>query len=170
MENSVFNNRYSCRNYTPEPVGDDALLRILEAARLAPSACNRQPWTFVVLRTPEERAKALPAYQSKAFLAEAPVIIVAVGHHDAAWHRAADGKDSTNIDVAIAVEHICLAATAEGLATCWICNFDAPLLSQSLGLGPDAEPIAIISLGHPAGTPAPKNRKPLDEIVRWGSY
>lgn len=96
--------------------------------------------------------------------------IIACGIHPAAWHRA-DGKD-TDIDVAIAVEHICLAATSLGLGTCWICNFDAPALSSASNLPDDTEPIAIIPLGYPnPDTKVPaKNRKAIDEIVKWGNF
>lgn len=163
--------RYSCREYEPTPVTDSEIRAVIEGARLAPSAVNRQPWTFVVLRTPEERQRAIDAYSHRPFLRQAPAIIVAVGLHDEAWHRGADGKDHTDIDVAIATEHVCLAATALGLATCWVCNFDPDILRSRLELPDNAEPVVIIPLGRPASGEVPeKTRKPLDQIIRWGKF
>ncbi|MDE6396221.1 MAG: nitroreductase family protein [Muribaculaceae bacterium] len=111
--------RYSCRAYDPtREVGDDMIKAVIEAAQLAPSACNKQPWTFVVVRDEATRhallAKSRPAFK------EAPVLIAAVGNHSDVWHRPADGKDHLDVDVSIAVEHICLAATTLGLGSCWI--------------------------------------------------
>lgn len=161
--------RYSCRNYDSRPVGRELLTQLLEAARLAPSACNKQPWTFFVLDTPELLAGAADCY-GRDWLKTAPAVIVAVGHHPEAWHRQADGKDHTDVDLAIAVEHICLASTTLGLGTCWICNFDAPRCAALLHLPDGQEPIAMIPVGYPAeGTKEPeKRRKSLDEIVKWG--
>lgn len=163
--------RYSCRNFDAEKAVDETdILRVLEGARLAPSACNRQPWTFVVVRDSAARhtllAKSRPAFLN------APVLIVACGHHNDAWHRPADGKDHTDVDVSIAVEHICFTATSLGLGTCWVCNFDVEATQRLLGLPADIEPIALIPLGYPVeGLKAPeKIRKNIDEIVRWEKF
>ncbi len=163
--------RYSCRGYSDKPVTCDLLIAMLDAVRLAPSACNRQPWKFLVIDTPELRHVVQKSYDREWFNS-APVYIVALGLHDVAWHRPFDGKDHTDVDVSIAVEHLCLAATTLGLGTCWVCNFDSDLLSEALGLPEGVEPVAIIPVGYPLdGTHAPeKNRKPLDEIVKWGKY
>ena len=163
--------RYSCRNYLPEPVSRDMVMAVLDAARLAPSACNRQPWTFLVLDTPESRRPVLDSYQ-RDFIKPVGTFIVALAHHDASWHRPEDGKDHADIDVAIAVEHICLAATSLGLGTCWICNFDPATLTRGLNLPEGVEPVAIIPLGYPApgSEPAPKKRKDMSEIVRWEKF
>jgi len=162
--------RYSCRSFANTPVDDEQIAAVLEAARLAPSACNRQPWTFVVVRDDNARREMLKASRP-AFL-EAPVVIVACGHHDEAWHRAADNKDHTDIDLAIAVEHICLAATTLGLGTCWVCSFDTVATRQTLGIPDDVEPVALIPMGYPAGdNPVPmKIRKSIEQIIRWEKY
>lgn len=163
-------NRYSCRKYTPAPVPRDKVLTLLDAARLAPSACNRQPWRFVVVDTPAQREKIVASY-SRDWVAPVQTFIVACGVHDEAWHRA-DGKDHTDVDVAIAVEHICLAAASLGLGTCWICNFDVPQVTEALALPEGVEPIAIIPVGYPdpeLKTPE-KHRKELDEIVKWEKF
>jgi nitroreductase len=162
--------RYSCRSYSTAPVDEDLITAILETAQLAPSACNRQPWTFVVVRDKERRRRLLA--KSRPAFVEAPVLIVACGHRDSAWVRPIDGKNHTDIDVAIAVEHICLAATTLDLATCWVCNFDVDAARDELNLPQGVEPIALIPLGYPASdSVAPsKVRKPLDEIVKWENF
>lgn len=165
---SIFSQRYSCRAYAPRAVGRESVLRILEAARLAPSAVNRQPWTFLVVDDESGRRSVIDAYDRE-WVRSAPLFIIVIGHHDQAWHRQADAKDHTDIDCAIAAEHICLAATAEELATCWVCNFDPVKLRAAFDIPDSAEPIAVIPLGYPAeGSKTPdKVRKPLDQIVKW---
>jgi nitroreductase len=163
--------RYSCRQYLNKPVDRDVITGILDLARLAPSACNRQPWQFLVIDSEPLRSKVIGCY-GRDWVKTAPVFIVALGMHETSWKRPTDGKDHVDVDVAIAVEHICLAATSMGLGTCWICNFDAARLSDELSLPDGVEPIAIIPLGYPdpeANVPA-KNRKSFDEVVKWGAY
>jgi nitroreductase len=163
--------RYSCRNYSPVPVPEDTLAAVLDAARLAPSACNRQPWLFIVADADDEREAVQSSY-AREWIRTAPHYIIACGLHDEAWHRAADGKDHTDVDVSIAVEHLCLAASAMHLGTCWVCNFDTEGIRKAFRLPDSMEPVAIIPIGFPAeGTEAPaKTRKPLSEIVRRGKF
>lgn len=166
----VVSDRYSCRDFdSTKPVAVETVEKIIEAARLAPSAVNRQPWTFVAVGDAALRARIL-AKSRPAFL-EAPVLIVACGHHDEAWHRPADGKDHTDVDVSIAVEHICLAAAALNVGTCWVCSFDVEATKETLGLPEDVEPVALIPLGYPKTDQIPqKKRKTLEEILRWESF
>lgn len=166
----IFSQRYSCRSYSDRRVDNSLLMKVLEAARLAPSAVNRQPWTFLVVDSDEGRQSVLDAYPRE-WIGSAPVFIIAFGHHDSGWHRPADGKDHTDIDVAIAVEHICLAATALGLATCWVCNFDAAKISSVFNAPSHMEPIAIIPIGYASPeAPVPsKIRKAADDIVKWNT-
>ncbi len=160
--------RYSCREYAPIPVNREHILEVLEAARIAPSACNRQPWKFIVADTPELCKKIALCYDRE-WARTVPAFIIAAGCHNEAWHRAEDGKDHTDVDLSIAVEHICLAATALGLGTCWICNFNPTKLNETLSLDNNTEPVAIIAIGYPARPDAPdKKRKPIEEIVIWG--
>lgn len=163
--------RYSCRNYTSEPVSRETILSILEAARLAPSACNRQPWKFIVIENDSPLKKTVIEAYDRPWVADIQAFIIACGIHDDAWHRS-DGKDHTDIDVAIAVEHICLAAAALGLGSCWICNFDVDKITAALSLPDGVEPIAIIPLGYPQPTEKTprKIRKQMDEIVAWGKF
>lgn len=163
---SVATQRYSCRSFSDRKVERELLEELLQAARMAPSACNRQPWMFYVVNTPEKVAE-LKACYAREWMENVGTFIVAVGNHNEGWHRT-DGKDHTNIDVAIAVEHICLAAAAAGLGTCWVCNFDVSKCTQLLGLGVGEEPIVIIPVGYPTKSAFPeKNRKNVDEIVKW---
>ncbi|MBD5276865.1 MAG: nitroreductase [Bacteroides sp.] len=166
---SLVDSRHSCRRYKDTPVGRDLIRTVLDTARLAPSACNRQPWSFIVLEGEEGREIAFEAYR-RDWIKEAPVFIIVCGHHDEAWLRPADGKDHTDVDVAIATEHICLTATTLGLGTCWVCNFDPAVLREALALPEGVEPVAIIPLGYPGyDDKAPARvRKQLDEIVQWG--
>ena len=159
--------RYSVRGYQARPVPDELLDKVLEAARLAPSAVNKQPWKFVVVRS-EEAKKRLRACYDREWFTTAPAYIVVCGDHSASWKRPADGKDHCDIDVAIATEHITLSAASLGLGTCWVCNFDAVACKAMLGLSDSWEPCVIIPIGFPATDSVPsKSRKDLSEIVSY---
>ena len=146
---------------------DELLDKVLEAARLAPSAVNKQPWKFVVVRS-EEAKKRLRACYDREWFTTAPAYIVVCGDHSASWKRPADGKDHCDIDVAIATEHITLSAASLGLGTCWVCNFDAVACKAMLGLSDSWEPCVIIPIGFPATDSVPsKSRKGLSEIVSY---
>ena len=140
-------NRYSCRKYDSRPVEAEKLELILEAGRVAPSAANFQPWYFYVIREADNLAKIHQVYHREWFRS-APVVIVICGDHNAAWKRS-DGKDHCDIDVAIATDHMTLQAAELGLATCWICNFDAEKTSELLMLPGHMEPAVILPLGYP---------------------
>lgn len=162
----LINARYSVRKYDDKPVPGAVIERILEAARLAPSAANYQPWHFFVV-TNEATRKALFPNERQAWISGAPVVLVACSYPGAGWKRSYDGKNHADIDIAIAMEHVMLAATAEGLGTCWICAFDPAVARQVLNLPPDMEPVAITPLGYSLDTLRPKNRKALGEIVTF---
>lgn len=163
--------RFSCRSYSDRPVGHDTLMAIFDVARLSPSACNRQPWMFILVSGEDEREAVRNSYPREWF-ASAPEYVIACGLHDEGWHRQADGKDHTDIDVAIAVEHFCLGAASMHLGTCWVCNFDASLIRSAFNLADGMEPEVIIPIGYPSeGTVAPvKLRKQLDEILHTGKF
>lgn len=156
--------RRSVRAYAPQAVENEKLDYVLRCTALAPSAVNRQPWRFHVVTRPERLARLAEAYD-RPWFASAPCVIVAVGQHEAAWHRPSDGKDHTDIDLAIATEHLCIAAAEQGLGTCWVCNFDAPLVARLLGLAEGEEPVALIPIGYPTDQPAEKTRKAVEEIA-----
>jgi nitroreductase len=158
--------RYSVRKYKDQPVEREKLLQVLEAARNAPSACNFQPWHFIVLTDETIKSKVAETYPRDWFK-KAPVVIVACGDHSVSWKRA-DGKDHCDVDLAIAVEHMALAAAELGLGTCWICAFDAKRCHEILALPDNLEVIALLPLGYPEEERIPdKNRKRLEEIVTW---
>ena len=139
--------RISIRQYTSENVEDEKLAYILECARLAPSAVNYQPWQFLVVRNDEVKQLIQKCYPAEWF-AEAPVYIVACSDTSLSWKRRFDGKDHADIDIAIAVEHICLAAAEQGLGTCWVCNFDVQKCSELLNLPENIHPVVIIPVGY----------------------
>ena len=160
--------RYSVRSYQDKPVEDDKLGRILEAARLAPSGSNRQGWKFVVVRDADTRGKLVAACRDQEFVAAAPVVIAGVG-------LTPDRKMSCDVpgdpvDVAIAMEHIALAAVAEGLGTCWIGAFHQDRVRDLLGVSADAKVVEVMTLGYPADELPAKNRKAIDEIVCYDKF
>ena len=160
--------RYSVRSYEDRPVEREKLDRILEAVRLAPSGSNRQPWKFVVVRDPDTRSRLVPACYGQKFVAEAPVVIAGVGLMPDRVMRCDIPGDP--VDVAIAMEHLALAAAAEGLGTCWIGAFYQDQVREVLGIPETAKVVQCMTLGYPADAPRPKSRKPLGEIVcydRW---
>ncbi|NLJ87857.1 MAG: nitroreductase [Epulopiscium sp.] len=161
--------RYSVRSYLDRPVEKEKLLQVLEAARIAPSAVNKQPWNFIVVTNENTKNKIAETYPREWFKT-APAVIVVCGDHSKSWKRK-DGKDHCNIDVAIAIDHMTLAATDLGLGTCWVCAFDAKQCHKILGLPENLEVIALIPIGYPADTaPENKNRMDISEIVSWEKY
>ena len=161
--------RYSARNYQSKPVSGEILTGILEAALLAPSAVNFQPWKFIVVTEPGLLAQLHGCYHREWFKT-APVCIVAIGDHDKGWHRPGDGKDYTDIDVAIAIDHLMLAAAEAGLGTCWVCHFNADKCAEIFNLPQNMEPIAMIPIGYPASDAIPeKKRNSLEQSVSWNN-
>jgi len=156
-------NRYSCRSYQDRPVEEEKIAYLKECMRLAPSAVNRQPWKFRIVRSQEGREKLQSCY-SRPWFNEAPLYVLASVLHEQEWVRA-DGKPHGDIDVAIAVEHLCLAATEQGLGSCWVCNFDAQRCHQLFQMPETEEPVVIIPIGYSAvaETP-PKPRKQQEEV------
>ena len=158
--------RYSCRSYCPDPVEPEKLNRILEAARLAPTAANRQPFQIVVAHTDGRRAELQRIYHRDWFVA-APLLVCLVGVPRDAWVRSDDQRRYLDVDAAIVMDHLILEATNQGLGTCWIAAFNARVARQALGLPDDVEPLIFTPLGYPMDTPSLKERKPLSELVRW---
>jgi nitroreductase len=164
--NELIHMRYSSRAYKPDPVADDALEKVLAAARIAPTAANRQPFKLVVIHT-SGRADEVRRLYHREWFVQAPVVIVACGLPDQGWVRSFDQANYTMVDVAIAVDHMILAAAELGLGTCWIANFDPSVVREVLGLPDSVEPIVMTPLGYPADQLKPKERKPLAELVRY---
>jgi nitroreductase len=156
--------RYSVRAYKPDPVEEEKLQQVLEAARLAPTAANRQPFQLIVIPTAGHEAELLRIYDRKWFV-QAPLVICACGLPAQGWVRM-DGKPYVDVDVAIAMDHLILAATDLGLGTCWIAAFDPTAAREVLGLPDGVEPVAFTPLGYPADRPGMKKRKALSQLVR----
>jgi nitroreductase len=161
--------RYSVRDYLEIPVADELVEGVLEAGRLAPSACNNQPWVFIVISSSDSK-KQLESVYSRSWFLSAPVIIAACCDRNATWRRT-DGKDFGDMDIAIAFDHMTLAAAEDGLGTCWIGNFNAAEAKRVLKLPQNIEPVAFTPLGFPGPKAAnKKSRKDLSEIVFWDYY
>ncbi len=160
----VINKRRSIRAYKKDPVEDSKLSRILNAARLAPTAANRQPYSLIVVKDEETKQKLKNAYSQEWFFT-APVIVCACALPDDAWKRN-DGKGYVDVDVAIAMDHLILAASAEGLGTCWIAAFKPEVVREVLNIPDNMEPLVLTPLGYPETIPEPTFRKPLEEMVR----
>jgi nitroreductase len=160
--------RYSVRAYKPDPVEDDKLQHVLEAARLAPTAANRQAIQFIVIHTAGREEELRRIYKSDWFV-QPPLVICACGIPTHNWVRK-DGKNYNDVDVAIAMDHLILAAADVGLGTCWIGAFDATATREVLNLPDGVEPIAFTPLGYPADQPGRKERKALSELVRYENW
>ena len=160
--------RYSVRAYKTDAVEDDKLAQILEAARLAPTASNRQPFRLLVLRT-AGRQEELRRIYSRPWFTVAPLVLAIVAVPSEAWRRM-DGKPYDEVDATIAMDHVVLAATALGLGTCWVAAFDPAAARDVLGLPDDVEPIAFTPLGYAADAPGQKKRRPLDELVKYDRW
>ncbi|MDR3229861.1 MAG: nitroreductase family protein [Synergistaceae bacterium] len=167
-------NRQSCRNFTPRPVEREKLVRCVEAGRLAPSGCNGQPWSFVVVDNPKvvpEVAKCGQPLDSNGFLANAGAFIIVLEEHAVLMPRLRTMLDSQFFakgDIGAATVCVCLEAADQGLGTCIIGLYDRENLSRLLGLPLEKQFGALIAVGYPAEeTIRPKTRKPLEEIVKY---
>jgi len=159
--------RYSCRSYSPKPIESEKLERILEAARLAPSAKNLQDWRFVIITDEQKRKQLAIAANEQMFIATAPAIIVGCSNCDQTMRC---GQKISSIDIAIAMEHIALAATAEELATCWIGSFYPEKVRKVLDIPENIEIIELMPIGYPADKETHKPRENIEKTVcyeRW---
>ena len=161
----VMTTRYSVRAYRPDPVEPEKLAGVLEAARLAPTACNRQPFQILVIRT-EGRREELARIYHRPWFADAPLVIGICSLPQSGWRRR-DGKSYADVDATIAMDHLILAAHDLGLGTCWIGAFDPAAAREVLGLEPGLEPLVFTPLGYPAVAAKPKQRRPLADLVRF---
>jgi nitroreductase len=161
----LIRSRYSVRAYKPDPVPGDLLAQVLEAARLAPTAANRQPFRLIVIHTAGRQDELRRLYHREWF-SKAPLVIGVCALPGEAWVRR-DGVNYAFVDASIVMDHLVLAATDAGLGTCWVAAFDPAAARQLLGLPEGVEPVAFTPLGYPADAPRAKERKPLAELVRY---
>ena len=159
--------RYSCRNYTGKPLERDKLRAVLEAARLAPSAKNLQDWRFVVVTDGQLKEKVAAAANNQTFLEAAGAIIIACTVSD---HVMRCGQAIGPIDVAIALEHMCLQATELKLATCWIGSFYPDKIKQIAGIPEGVMIVELLALGYPADAPREPRREPIEKIVSFETW
>ena len=161
--------RYSVRSYQDHAVEAEKLESILEAARLAPSANNKQEWRFIVVQDKNTRQRLMQAAKDQAFVGQAPVVIACCAKTDS--HVMTCGQQCYPIDVAIAIEHMALKATEEGLGTCWIGAFYEDKVKEILGIPQDIRVVELLALGYPVKLkPSPKDRLRLKEIVMYDGW
>ena len=157
--------RYSVRDYADTPVEEEKLLKVLEAGKWAPSACNIQPCTIIVIRDSATKLKLRPAYNRDWFVS-APVILSICVDRQSAWARA-DGVSYGFVDAAIVTDHMTLVATELGLGSCWIGAFKTLEVKKALRLPEPVEPVAFLLLGYSRGETPRKKRKELDDLIFW---
>jgi nitroreductase len=163
----VIKTRRSIRRYKKDPVPEEALDRILNAARLAPSGHNRQKWKYYIIRDQEKLRKLAEACGGQSWIAGAPIAIVSTGWRVGFNRGGYMGEMSFIMDGAISFTHLILAARAEKLGTCWIGDFDNEKVKKVIGIEGDEEVVAVTPLGYPDGPEFTEKtkRKSLDEII-----
>jgi nitroreductase len=159
--------RYSCRAYQDKPIEADKLQKLLEAARLAPSAKNLHDWRFVVVTEKEKKQRLSEAANNQSFIAGAGAVIVACSISDYVMRC---GQPAGPIDVAIAMEHMCLAATELGLASCWVGSFYPDKVRAVVNVPENVTIIELLAIGYPADTQKQPSREPMESIVSFESW
>jgi len=170
--------RQSDRSYSDKPVESEKIERIIEAGRIAPSACNAQPWKFIVVTDNDLRNKLSDAASAKllgmnSFVSQAPLLIVVVREKANMSSRigaTVKDKDYSLIDIGIASENICIQAAAEGLGSCMIGWFDETQVKKLLGIPSSKRVELIITIGYTTKETREKRRKPLSETVSYNKY
>ena len=163
----VLKTRRSVRAYKPDSIPDEVFKRVMNAARIAPSGGNRQPSRYIAVKDDAHKQALIPLCNGQKFIAQAPVIIVACGKEIQTNRGGYMGELSVILDVGIAVDHLTLAARAEGLGTCWIGSFKNNEIKSFLDIPSIYQVVALTPLGYPEGDPFVEitDRKSLDEII-----
>ena len=170
--------RQSDRGYFDKQVEEEKLTRILEAGRIAPSACNAQPWKFIIVNDPDLKNKVAEAASAKAlgmntFVSQAPILLIVVREKANISSRigaAVKAKDYSLIDIGIATENICLQAAAEGLGTCIMGWFNEKLVKKLLNIPVSKRVELIISIGYSSKEQRDKRRKLTEEVISFNKY
>jgi nitroreductase len=160
--------RYSVRSYQSKPVEEEKLQMVLDAARMAPTAVNKQPFRLIVVKTKGRKEELKQIYPADWF-SQAPLVICACTVKSESWTRR-DGRNYVDVDTTIAMDHLILAATELGLGTCWIAAFNAEAARKVLKIPEDVEPILFTPLGYPDDKVGVKNRKKFDEFVIYHEW
>lgn len=166
----VIKKRRSVRRYKEDLIPGEVLLRVVEAARLAPSGKNLQPWKFIIVSDKVLKEKLARASAGQFFIAKAPVIIVGCGFPDNCYARMGRYMKSWPVDVTIALEHLILQAQEEGLGTCWIGSFEEEEVKAILNIPRNVRVLALTPLGYPDETPPFRKRKSLDKIISYDGF
>lgn len=159
----VIEKRYSCRSYQDKKIEKDILEKIIEAARKAPSARNIQPWHFYIVQNPEIKKQLQVAAKDQKFISQAAAVIVGTGIN--VDYTMTCGYKGYVLDLAIAMENITLAATSEGLGSCWVGAFKRDDVKQILNLPQDEEPVQMLTLGYPADKKRERSLKELSDLI-----
>ena len=165
----LIQSRRSVRAYIPDPVSDEYLEKILEAARIAPTAHNNQPFKIIVIHT-KGREEELRRIYGSGWFTQAPLLLCVCGVISEGWVRGYDRRSYLEVDAAIVMDHIILAATALGLGTCWVAAFNSSEAKAILRVPDDVVPLLFTPVGYPADSPKIRERKPLSELVRFESW
>ncbi len=144
--------RRSVRKYASREIPADVMRRMREALRYAPSACNLQPWHFILITDPDVRQQLAKAAKNQMWMADAPVIVVVCVFSEHAYKHMGGHGNSAEIDAAIALDHLTLAAVSEGLGTCWIGAFREAEAEKLLEVPANAKIVAMTPLGYPASS------------------
>ena len=163
-------NRRSIRSYKTDPIDDKTITRLLEAVRLAPSGKNLQPWKFILVRGLNIKERLVTACRNQTFIAKAPNIIAACAFEKQSYDKMGSYMASWPIDVAIAMDHLTLAAASVGIGTCWIGAFDEGEVKKILNIPDDVRVVALTPLGYPEFMPPQRSRKSLEEIICYDKY
>ncbi len=166
----VIRKRKSIRKYKSDPIPDEVLNRILEAGRIAPSAKNLQPWHFIVLKDKQIKEEVAEACRGQRWMADADVILVGCIINDIAWGRMGGYMSSGPVDLAIALDHMILAAANEGLGTCWIGAFVEEEVKKILKAPQNVIIMALTPIGYPAEVAKDRGRKTQQEIISYEKY
>jgi nitroreductase len=162
--------RRSIRRFRETPVPENLLKEVLNAARLAPSADNAQPWKIIVVRDEQMKQKVTQASNGQKFLVQAPVVLVVCGIPEEAFQTVGGYMSSHVIDASIALDHVTLAAHSLGLGTCWVAWFKEEKVKDILGIPEDVRVVALTPLGYPDESPERPSRKNLEELIAYDKY
>jgi len=162
--------RRSIRKFKEMPVPENLLKEVLNAARLAPSADNAQPWKIIVVRDEQVKHKVAQACNGQKYLVQAPVVLVLCGIPEEAFQTVGGYMSSHVIDAAIAFDHVTLAARSLGLGTCWVAWFKEEKVRGILGIPEDVRVVALSPLGYPDEAPERPSRKNLEELIAYDKY
>lgn len=164
---SAMQGRRSIRKYSNKPVEEEKLLKVLEAARLSPSAKNQQNWKFIVVQDGQIRERLTEAI-GQPFVGEAPIILVCCGTEASGVMKC--GQPRYTVDLSIATAYMILEAYEQGLGTCWLGSFDENKVKDILDIPEDVRVVSITPLGYPSESPSQRPRKELNEIVSYDKY